>query len=153
MEFFNNYKCSNNDNKYKKYLYIPPISLSYDDILKIYDIYDEESLYEWLNQNIKNNKPINTLDRILISWIKINFNNIKSYFNLLVKIIYLLYKLKIKILYTDIKDILLIKNELTKDELLYVVNIWYKNNQNFVSLDDGFIFSISELINNYKKKI
>ena len=56
---------------------------------------------------------------------------------------------------TDIKkeEIFYITNELTKNELLDVVNIWYKNNQNFVLSDDGFILPIIELINNYKKKI
>ena len=83
------YKCNYNLNKYQEYMYIPPIGLSANDILNIYDITTIDTLYAWVENN--NDKYIlTTIDRILFCWIIININILSSHIKYLSKIILLI---------------------------------------------------------------
>lgn len=105
----NNYPCKQNVNNYKTYLFVPPIGLSSDDVLRIYDLDSIDKLYNWLLENME---KINyfTIVRIVNCWIKVNFETLKNYNNFLVKIISKLVKFNfgdtqpVKDLDKEIKD-------------------------------------------------
>jgi hypothetical protein len=78
IQFYNNYKCTTNANDYKKYLYVPPIGISSDNILKIYDIDSIDSLNLLVSNMIEEGKNIYTINRILNCWIRNNFNLINN---------------------------------------------------------------------------
>jgi hypothetical protein len=140
IEFISNYKCNNNEDKYKDFLYIPPISLSYLDILKIYDIYDIESLYEWLKKYIDIYYVNNTIIRVLTCWLKINFNDIKKYIKYLTDIVNIyINKIIENTTDTPIKNITI--NEITKKILE-----WYSKNSDFIESDDKTFDNIIKYI-------
>ena len=78
VQFYNNYKCTTNNDDYKKYLYVPPIGISSDNILKIYDIDSIDSLNLLVSNMIEEGKNIYTINRILNCWIRNNFNLISN---------------------------------------------------------------------------
>lgn len=123
-----NYNCVYNLDNYSKIMYIPPVGISYNDLLILYDIDDIDSLIRWINHNDKQN--IYTISRVINSWIKQNFNLVNKYPDILIKII--------KILYSD--------DELEKfDEKLFVKE-WLKKNK-----DIFYLNFIDDLNNNIKK--
>ncbi len=123
-----NYNCVYNLDNYSKIMYIPPVGISYNDLLILYDIDDIDSLLRWINHNDKHN--IYTMSRVINSWIKQNFNLVNKYPDILIKII--------KILYND--------DELEKfDEKLFVKE-WLKKNK-----DIFYLNFIDDLNNNIKK--
>ncbi len=95
-KIINTYKCKTNTNDYKSFLYIPPIGLLSDDIIKIYDLESIDRLYNWLNEHIdeSSSSHINylTIIRVVNCWIRVNFETLKNYNNFLVKIIGKLFK-------------------------------------------------------------
>jgi hypothetical protein len=87
LTYYNNYKCVSNVNDYKKYLYIPPIGISSNSLLKIYDIDSIDELT--LLYDTYSDGTINyiTFNRILNCWIKNNVDFLKNN-NFLEKIYY-----------------------------------------------------------------
>lgn len=85
LNFFNEYKCKSNINNYNKNLYIPPIGLESSDLLNIYSIESIDSLYSWFLENFKKTNYL-TINRVLNSWIRVNFETLKNYNNYLEKI-------------------------------------------------------------------
>ena len=85
---YKNYKCINNLDNYNKYMYVPPVGISSQDIIKIYEIENQDSLYTWIIKKIKNDQKPNyfTINRVLNAWIKNNLDTLKSYNNILEKI-------------------------------------------------------------------
>jgi hypothetical protein len=77
FNFVKNYHTCKN-NKYTEYLYIPPVGISSDVILKLYDINTIDSLYNWINDNI-NTTNIFTINRILNCWIINNITILKEH--------------------------------------------------------------------------
>jgi hypothetical protein len=77
-------KCKDNNN-YAKYLYLPPVGISPDIILKIYEINDIDSLNDWINTNI-DMINILTINRIINCWIINNINILKKHNKFLVQI-------------------------------------------------------------------
>jgi len=139
IESYNYYKCSSNINNYNNNLFMPYISISYTDLLKMYDIDNIESLYNWININM--NKNYDTILRIINSWILINKDNLKLYINYLSKIIYLSYYIKYISNIDDIKY----KNKLF--EILDNINIsnilnTYLNNNNNIN----YYYFIKEIL-------
>lgn len=93
-EIWNTYKCKTNNNDYKSFLFVPPIGLTAPDIIKIYDVDSIDKLYNWLNKHLDitdltNNLNVNylTLVRLVNCWIRVNFETLKNYNNILIKII------------------------------------------------------------------
>lgn len=93
------YKCKNDPNNYKSFLFLPPIGLSSDDIIKIYDLESIDRLYNWINENLdiessSSSGNINyfTIVRVVNCWIRVNFETLKNYHNFLVKIVIKLFK-------------------------------------------------------------
>jgi len=85
MMLYTDYKCLNKTNNYKNNLYIPPIGIGSNNLLVIYNIDSIDGLYNFINENISN-MNILSLNRIVNSWIRVNFDTIKVYNNFLEKI-------------------------------------------------------------------
>ena len=53
-KILNTYQCKTEPNNYKSFLFVPPIGLSSEDILQIYDVDSIDKLYNWLGEKIGN---------------------------------------------------------------------------------------------------
>ena len=130
-EFKYNYKCVYNLKNYNKYMYIPPIGISYSDILILYNIEDIDTLLDWMKSNNKNNYTVN---RVINCWIKHNFDLVKKHNKILEKIN--------KILFNDY--------ELDKINSNQIISKWLKNIDNIFYLD--YINDIKMYIEKYENK-
>lgn len=83
---FNDYVCKTNPTNYSNYLYIPPIGLSSNDLLQVYNIDSVDRLNNWIKENIETLNYI-TLNRCVNSWIRVNYDTLKNYNNFLEKIV------------------------------------------------------------------
>jgi hypothetical protein len=90
-KIFNNYQCKTKPDDYKKFLYMPPIGLSSNDIVHIYNVDSIDNLYSWISENIDHTNYF-SINRLVNCWICVNFSTLKNYNNFLVKIIYLMVK-------------------------------------------------------------
>jgi hypothetical protein len=90
-------------NTYGKYLYIPPVGISSEVLLNIYKVNSIESLYNFIEEN-KTNMNILTINRILNSWIIINFNNIINHYPLIEQIVELIIGYYNKSIFFKIKN-------------------------------------------------
>lgn len=80
-----NYICNDTtNNTYKKHMFIPPIGLSTEDLLKVYDIESIDSLDTYIESNHIEN--ILSLNRIVNCWVRNNFDDLKISNNYLEKI-------------------------------------------------------------------
>jgi hypothetical protein len=98
-KIINTYKCKNGTNDYKSLLFLPPIGLTSDDIIKIYDLESIDRLYNWINEHLDvepsfSSGHVNyfTILRVVNCWIRVNFETLKNYNNFLVKIVSKLFK-------------------------------------------------------------
>lgn len=133
---YKNYKCINNLDNYNKYMYLPPIGINSSELLKIYEIKDSiDSLNNW----IKTNGKINyfTMNRILNAWLKNNFDTLKSYNNVLVKMY-----LELLLIYLDYDIIKKIKDDDTYEskninkDIDNYIDYWFeKKNPNDFEFD------------------
>jgi len=91
LNILSKYKCNNNVNSYKKNLYIPVIGLESIDLLNMYSIQSIDSLNIFIEEN---NDKINfiTMNRIINSWIRVNFETLKNYNSYLEKIFFKLFE-------------------------------------------------------------
>ena len=144
IEFINNYNCSQTTDKYKDYLLIPPIGLSYYDLLNIYGINSIEQLIESIDKllNLKPQIRIYTIDRIIICWIKTNFNHFISQLKYIANIIFMIFN---KISSFEIKETF---KDTTIKELTANLEKWYRDNPDFVEKGEIFIKTIYNMIIN-----
>jgi hypothetical protein len=133
----NNYKCKQNVNNYKNYLFVPPIGLSSNDIIQIYDVNSIDKLYNWLNDNIDIINYL-TMVRVVNCWIRVNFDTLKNYNNFLVKIVSKLFKY-----YFGNKSEI---EELDK-EIKNYIEYWLNKNNNM-----DFVLNLIEDFMNYMVK-
>jgi hypothetical protein len=137
LKITNKYKCENNNDKYKQYLYIPPISIQSKDIITMYDIDTIDSLRIYVKENIESGN-IFTIRRIINSWIKNNIEILKNYNDILEKILgYLVNR------YYNNKNFLENNNISIKN----FVDYWIDKNSNL-----PFNFDIIDDFNNYIEK-
>jgi len=115
IKFYNNYKCKTDVNDYKKYLYVPPIGIMYDDILKLYDIDSIDSMKQWVDDMIEDGMNYYTINRVINCWIRKNFDLLKNN-NFLEKIYY-----KLLSIYLDSK---IIKKIDLEKEIKQFINTW-----------------------------
>ena len=137
LKITNKYKCDTNNNMYKQYLYIPPITIQIKDILEIYDINTIDSLKTYFKENIESGNII-TIKRILNCWIKNNIEILKNYNDGLEKILGSI----VNRFYTD-KDLFENNNISIKN----FVDYWIDKNSNL-----PFNFDILADFNNYINK-
>ena len=137
----NNSICNNNDDFIKKYMYIPPITISPETILNIYNMNDINDIIDYVDINLKN-KNFFQINRLLKCWIRINLHNLQLYLNIIENIY-----LKILYVYLNINTNLDLDFEkIIKDYIKYWIK---KNNDNTVFKLDLFI----DIIEYYKKYI
>ena len=84
-KIFNYDTCILKENNYKNYLYLPPIGLSSNDILEIYNISSIDRLLDYIKENMNDDNYL-SINRLLNSWIRVNFETLKNYNNFLEKI-------------------------------------------------------------------
>ena len=84
-KIFNYDTCTLKENNYKNYLYLPPIGLSSNDILEIYNISSIDRLLDYIKENMNDDNYL-SINRLLNSWIRVNFETLKNYNNFLEKI-------------------------------------------------------------------
>ena len=131
-EFKYNYKCVYNLDNYNKYMYIPPIGISYTDILTLYNISDIDSLIEWMTFNDDKNNY--TIKRVVNCWIKHNLSLIKKHNKILNKI----------------NNTLFNKYELEKIDSDKFIKSWLGKNDNIFYLN--YVNDLKTHIKNYEDK-
>lgn len=137
LKITNKYKCENNNDKYKQYLYIPPIAIQSKDVLTMYDIDTIDSLKTYVKENIESGN-IFTIRRIFNCWIKNNIETLKNFNDGLEKILgYLVNR------YYNDKNLLENNNISIKN----FVDYWIDKNSNL-----PFNFDIIDDFNNYIEK-
>jgi len=89
---YNNYKKHiNKTSSHESTKYISPISIKYNDILKIYNINNIDDLEKWIKKNL-DNLNFFTINRILNSWIRVNFKILKKHPKYLIHIYNTIFK-------------------------------------------------------------
>jgi hypothetical protein len=105
------------DRDIQSYMAVPYLNLNMEQMLSIYKIDNIDSMMKWLNDNINGptTKPIETINRILMVWIRLNFEELKENNRILLSI----YKKIGKKYY----------NNNSNNESLYQekINNWFKN--------------------------
>lgn len=127
-------KCDGNIEleQLKKHMEVPFINIELNHILEFYKINTIDDLTQWIDNNI-NNKPFDTINRVLNLWICENIRDLKNFNNILFSII----KKLLNFYFTDIKE------ELIDNELKDFIDYWI----NKFNIDD-FEFN---LISDFKK--
>jgi hypothetical protein len=140
FNYYNNNICNNNDEFIKKYMYIPPITINAETILNIYNINNIDDFVNYINNNLEyENINFYKINRILKAWVRINFDNLELYLNIIEN-------LYLKILYKnfDIEQNLDLEKNI-KDYIKYWIK---KNNNNMFKLD-----LLNDIIEYYNKYI
>jgi hypothetical protein len=143
LQNFREGKCSNSasQGKYNKYMYLPPIGLTSDDLLRIYNIDSIDELISHVKNNTKKNYL--NVNRIVNCWIRVNFQTLKNYNNSLEKIyLELLNNKKNSKLFNKIPNI--------EKEIKDFIDYWIgKHDGNEFELDllDDFIFYLNKKFN------
>lgn len=142
IEMVQNYKCQNENVDIKSIMTLPPIGISANDILQIYDIYSIDSIKELLDNEEKNFFYIN---RLLNCFIRVNFDDLKNYNNSLENI-------SLKILTMFFKKIInTIPNDKIKKTIKDYVDYWInKNNSSNFNID--FVNNMVEYLDKKYKK-
>jgi hypothetical protein len=144
LNIFNNYKCKNNLNDYKKNLYIPIVGLESSDLLNVYSIDSIDSLYEWINENL-DKLLLPTINRILNCWIRVNYETLKNYNNYLEKIYF-------KIFVFIFKDKIIQDETTIKKDIKNFIDYWINKNSvdefNLNLLNDLNQYVIKKFLNN-----
>lgn len=99
------------DRDIQSYMTIPYLNLNMEQMLSIYKIDSIDSMMEWLDNNI--NSPLETVNRILMVWIRFNFEDLKNNNRILINI----YK-KIGNKYY--------KKDINTEEIEKKINSWFK---------------------------
>lgn len=145
IKYLDKYKCSNNNNNYKKFMLVPPIGITSEDLLNLYDIVSIDSLNNWIELSIETLK-ITTVNRVLNCWIRVNFDTLKNYNNILENIYNNLLPRTInKKIIDKINSKKGLEKE-TKDFIDYWVNKVDPNNFNIDLLED-YIYYIKKKYN------
>ena len=142
ISLYKDYKCNTSNNKYNSYLYTPPIGVSSDNLIKIYDVESIENLQTFVNENI-NNINILTINRLINSWIRVNFDTIKIYNNFLEKI----FK-KMLDKYYGFKNLENFKN--LDKEIKDFIDYWF-NKTNKIGFNFDLFFELIDYLEKVKK--
>lgn len=68
----------NNNKSLIKYMLYPSTVLAYNEILNLYDIISYEDLFDKIKELINYDKPYDSINRILNSWIRLNYKDLKK---------------------------------------------------------------------------
>jgi len=101
------------DRDLQTFMSIPYLNLSIEHMLNIYNISSVDSMIKWIDNNM--DKPLQTINRILMVWIRFNFKELKENNRILINIYKKLSK-KFKL------------DKINEDELEDNIKYWFKNN-------------------------
>ena len=125
ITLYKEYKCTTQTNKYNSFLYTPPIGITSLDLVKIYNVESIEKLQLFIDENI-NKINILTLNKIVSSWIRVNFDIIKTYNNFLEKI----YKKMLEKYYSYENYVSLSSKVNLDKEIKDFIDYWFAKNNN-----------------------
>ena len=114
------------DRDIQNYMAIPYLNLNMEQMLSIYKIESIDTLMKWLDNNI--DKPIQTINRVLMVWIRFNFEELKENNRVLVNI------------YKRISKKL---NKSIDDDVENKINNWFKKNS-----PDNFHLNLTDYLYN-----
>jgi hypothetical protein len=114
------------DRDIQSFMTVPYLNLNMEQMLSIYKIDSIDSMIKWLDNN--NDKPIETINRILMVWIRLNFDDLKNNNRILSSI----YK-KINNKYY--------KRDINTEELEKKINNWFKK-----TTSDAFHLDLTKYI-------
>jgi hypothetical protein len=142
FNYYNTNICNNNNNNnfIKKNIYIPHVTINCETLLNIYKLNNIDDIETYIN-NILKELDINFyhINRILMCWIRLNFNNLKTYLNIIeriyIKIIYIYLNLD----YDDDENI--------EKKIKKYIKYWIKKNKSDIFRLDLF----TDFILYYKK--
>ena len=117
------------DRDIQNYMAVPYLNLNMEQMLSIYKIDSIDSMIKWIDDNI-NTISLKTINRILMVWIRLNFNELKENNRILTSI----YKKMDKKYY---------KKDYNNDNLQNKINDWFKKNN-----PDNFHLDLTEYIFN-----
>lgn len=147
ISLWKNYKCINQNNIYNNYLYIPPIGITSENLIKIYNVESIENLQLYINDN-STKINILTLNRIVNSWIRVNFDTIKLYNNFLEKI----YK-KILEYYYSVKNFEELNKKINLDkEIKDFIDYWFNKN-NIIDFKFNLLFDLQNYLEKLKNNL
>jgi len=110
---------------------IPPMGLDISSLIDLYKVEYIDDLTEWVINSIGDAKPFTTINRVINTWIKVNWTKIKKYNNGLEKIFIVLMR------YAIDSDVL--KNIKLDKEVKEFIDFWVEKHD-----DDEFIFNLGE---------
>ena len=105
-----------NNNDYKKFMLYPYTVLSSTELYKLYNIIDIENIEEKIIELIEDKYKFTTINRLLNSIIKSEFNNLKYKNNYLINIYIILFNS----LFSDLN--------FDKNDIEIFINKWFQNN-------------------------
>ncbi len=117
------------DRDIQSYMTVPYLNLNMEQMLSIYKINSIDSMIKWLDDNINTDKTFETINRILMVWIRLNFNELKNNNRILNSI----YKKIGKKYFNKVDD----------DYLQTKINTWFKNTN-----PESFNLNLTEYIFN-----
>jgi hypothetical protein len=145
--YYSNYKCDSNIDNYSKYLYVPPIGITSDILLKIYEIQSIDSLIEWIDNNL-DSEYIKTINRIINCWIVNNIEILKEHYFILENIYKkIILKIGSPELIEKIDNKIFNLNKETK----YFIEYWINKFDNYYKpdlLNDYFIYITKKYLSN-----
>jgi hypothetical protein len=125
-------KSNLSDRDIQSYMTVPYLNLNIEQMLSIYKIDSIDSMIKWLDDNINdNNKPIETINRILMVWIRLNFDELKDNNRILISI------------YKKINNKFFTKGTFNEEEISKKINNWFKKTN-----IDTFYLNLTEYLFN-----
>jgi hypothetical protein len=120
------YKKEFKDRDLQQFMSVPYLNLSMEQMLMMYKITSIDTMMKWIDNNM--DKPLQTINRILMVWIRFNFEDLKDNNRILINI----YKKLSK--HFKLKSI-------NEDDLESKINKWFKNNS-----VDSFHLDLTEFL-------
>ena len=76
----------------QKFMALPYLNLSIDQMLMMYEIYSIDDLLRWINTKIEKSTPFSYINRIINIWIKSHYDKILKHNKILTKVYLIIYK-------------------------------------------------------------
>ena len=124
------------DRDIQKFMSVPYLNLNMEQMLSIYKISSIDSMIKWLDDNIeesnntsKTSRPLETINRILMVWIRFNFDDLKKNNRILINI------------YKKICNKYYKKIEFNAEDIEKKIHNWFKN-----TTSDAFHLNLTEYL-------
>jgi len=137
-EYNDNIKLIKSNRTKTQLMEIPDLSLPLTDVLNIYDIDTYEELVELIKKLLFDNASMYTIYRLVNTFTRIYYNDLKKTNNCLIKIFKLIFN-KEAINHTEIS-----KYKINEDKLLAFLNKWFQKND-----ENKFYLNICKDVKNF----